>query len=234
MLSITCLSGPLAGKNFSIFEGLRLSNDKNDDICLDDISNGHYLIELNSEGLLTLTAKDKAEALESAGENAKNLILIPGLIFSIGDSTFAVQEAEENIRPPKQGDKGENTFLDLAKALINGPECDEELKPIRILETPIKIDFVRGFWMNQSWLLQHSPIHFGRKSHIYFFPDESIDTEKDFLSLEYQADTKTHYFSTEFENLVLINGTAISNQQEIFDGDLVEFGNTAFYININE
>jgi len=73
----------------------------------------------------------------------------------------------------------------------------------------------------------------GSSSPIYFFPDDSIETKERFLSLELKGKGNQLHLSTPFDELIHINGEAITSQ-EIFDGDFVEFGKTAFYISFHE
>ena len=236
MLNMTCLDGPLQGRTFSIYEGLTLSGDSKSDIKVDGISAGHYLIESNSEGMLLISVQESAKPISVAGEDESRLTLIPGVIFTVGQATFAVQEADEDqLSVPSSADTEEaaKSFENFAKSLIEAAKSESPTKSVKLLEMPVKFDFIRGFWMNESWLLQHAPIHMGSFSPIYFFPDESIQTKESFLTLELKGKDNNLYLSTPFDKLIHINGEPITSQ-EIFDGDFVEFGKTAFYISFHE
>lgn len=233
---MTCLDGPLQGRTFSLFEGLKLSNRPGDDITLNGITSGHYLIEINPEGLLVISAQDSAPPLLVAGEKETRLTLIPGVIFSVSVATFAVQEADQDqVNAPSTQIRQEASlaFKELAQALIEASKTDSPSGAVQLLKTPLKFDFIRGFWMNQSWIMQHSPINMGSSSPLYFFPDDSIETNDTFLTLELKGDKNAPHLSTPFDGLIHINGEAITSQ-EVFDGDFVEFGKTAFYISFHE
>ena len=231
---MTCLDGPLQGRTFSLFEGLKLSGSPEDDIIIDEISSGHYLIEADSEGLLVISAQDSAPPLVVAGEKKTHLTLIPGLIFSVTIATFAIQEVDEgqvdDLPPTTKIQKQTSlAFREFAQILIETSKTESPSGSTKLLKTPLKFDFIRGFWMNQSWLIQHSPINMSSASPLYFFPDDSIETKDIFLTLELKGDKNALHLSTPFDGLIHINSKPITSQ-EIFDGDFVEFGKTAFYI----
>ena len=94
---MTYLDGPLQGKTFSLFEGLKFSGESDADVSIKELKTGHYLIEINTEGLLILSAQDSAPPIFMAGEEKNSLTLMPGLIFGLGSTTFAVQEAEVEV-----------------------------------------------------------------------------------------------------------------------------------------
>ena len=230
---MTCLDGPLQGKTFSLFEGLKLSNRPGDEITIHKISAGYYEVESNSDGMLVLTAKESAPSL-SGGDEDRSLTLIPGIIFTVAETTFAVQEAEaKDMAAPESREEASKSFNEFADLLIEAAKSTRSTADVKLLETPLKFDFVRGFWMNQSWLLQHSPIAMSTVSPLYFFPDEKIETQDVFLTLELKGSSNAPHLSTPFDNLIKINGEAITSQ-EVFDGDFVEFGKTAFYISFHE
>jgi hypothetical protein len=223
MLNLTCLDGPLQGKKFSLFKGLKISSKKEDTIVLNSIQKGFYIVEVSKEQM-HLVCKDKAPKLLLVDEGSKqdSIKLEPGLNFCIGFSTFIVQKSEivkNTLTSTKATD-----FTDFLK------EVSKKYKPksdSKLLETPLRFDFVRGFWLNQSWIIQHTPIDLGTKSPIYFFCDPSIPTE-DTLFKIHQID-KDVVFTTNFSNFIYINGKAITSQK-VQDGDFVEFGGTAFNI----
>jgi hypothetical protein len=236
MLNMTCLDGTLQGRTFSLFEGLKLSNSADDEIVLEDIKAGYYAIEVNSEGLLKLSAKDSAAPILVAGDKESEITLIPGVMFSIGSATFAIQEADDDqIDAPSTQIRKQASmaFKEFAESLIEASKTEPPINSVKLLKTPLKFEFIRGFWINQSWLLQHSPIDMGSFSPIYFFQDDSIKTKDTFLTLELKGDKNTPHLSTPFDGLIHVNGEAITSQ-EIFDGDFVEFGKTAFYISFHE
>ena len=151
--------------------------------------------------------------------------------------SYALIESSKSVSSPdttNAPDTTNGTDTTDAPDTTNAPDT---IDAVKLLETPLEFDFVRGFWINQSWVIQHSPIHMGSASPLYFFPDDSIQTEEIFLTLELKlklkGDKNVLHFSTPFDRLIHVNGKPITSQ-EIFNKDFVEFGNTAFYIKFNE
>ncbi len=223
MLNLTCLDGPLQGKKFSLFEGLRISSKKEDTIVLNSIQTGFYIVEVLN-GQLHLVCKEKAPKLLLVDEGSKqnSIELEIGLNFCIGFSTFIVQKSEV-VKNTLTSTNTSNfsTLLDEVSKIYK-PRSDSKL-----LDVPLRFDFVRGFWLNQSWVISHTPLNLGTKSPIYFFCDPSIPTE-DTLIKVHQKDNDI-VFTTNFSNFIYINGKPITSQK-VQDGDLVEFGATAFNI----
>jgi|GEM_PF-2748508 len=227
MLNLTCLDGPLQGKKFSLFEGLRISSKKEDTIILNSIQTGFYIVEV-LDGRLHLVCKEKAPKLLLVDEGSKqnSVELDVGVNFCIGFSTFTVQKSDvvKNTVTSTNASNFSNLLNEVSR--IHKPKSNSKL-----LETPLRFDFVRGFWLNQSWILQHTPIDLGTKSPIYFFCDPSIPTEDTLIKID-QRD-KEVIFSTNFSNFIYINGKPITSQK-VQDGDFVEFGATAFNIVLHQ
>ena len=232
MLKIVCLDGKLQGESYSIFDGFTLSSSKDDHLTLN--IQEKYIISARDDGGFTIDSASKDPTISSGGQMTPSLLLMPGLIFVLSDFSFAIQRddeaSEKTVITEAGGEKlSFDEFLKKAKNLTSDVQISRE----KFLKNPVTFQFVRGDFINQEWTVPYLPITFGKKSLFKFFIDDSIDTDEPFITLEMGGSEKSIYLSSPFEKLVYINGAPIS-KEEVFDGDFVEFGETAFYINRND
>lgn len=232
MLKIVCLDGQLQGESFSIFDGFTLSSSKDDHLTLD--INDKYVISARDDGGFTINSTSQEPTISSGGQMTPSLLLMPGLIFVLGDFSFAIQTDDEASEKTVISEVNSDilSFEDFLKK-AEGEASQVETSSEQFLQKPVTFQFVRGDYINQEWLIPYLPMSFGKKSLFKFFLDESIDTDEPFLTLESEGSEKSIYLSSPFEKLVYVNGSPIT-KEEVFDGDFVEFGETAFYINRND
>ncbi len=226
MLQLLILTGKLQGTLLDIFEGFKIGFSKNCDLQIntDYFKNNSFIVKSNSSGILTLYSSNKKHLISSGSENLPKIDLIPGLIFSINEIGFSTQEA-----PIKAKIEEEKKLLSLANLYSNPTSNSSPKTPkINILQTPIAFNFTRGFWLNQSWNIPWQPISFGKASNLFFFIDESITSDLDFLDLF--TSNNELVISSKIPNFVSCNKKLINEPKKISDGDLIEFGQTAFYI----
>lgn len=232
MLKIVCLDGPRQGESFSLFDNFTLSSSEDDDLTLD--IQDKYVVTSRDDGGFIISSSLKNPTISSGGEMVDSLLLMPGLIFVIHDFSFAIQTDDDaSDRTSITEDNNDKlSFEDLLKTVLNSTS-EKSLSAEKFLKNPVVFHFVRGDFLNQEWEIPYLPMSFGKKSLFKFFTDDNVDTEESFLTLEMGGSEKSIYLSSPFEGLVYVNGSPIS-KEEVFDGDFVEFGETAFYINRNE
>ncbi len=228
MLELLILTGKLQGTLLDIFEDFKIgfSKDCHLKINTDYFKSNNFIIKSNSSGIFTLYSSNKEALISSGLENLTKIDLIPGLIFSIDEIGFSIQEAK--IKTTIQKKKNPSSLTDLYDN--SNLNSDTKIVKIKALNTPVIFNFTRGFWLNQSWNIPWQPISFGRASSLFFFIDDSITSNLDFLTLFILNDKLL--ISSKKPNFVFLNKNPLNEPKEIFNKDLIEFGQTAFYIKI--
>ncbi len=229
MLQIIVLNGDLQGTSLDLFEGFQIGVQENSDLKIENevLSKALFSVSCNSSGNFILSSKTKKNILTVGEETVHSLDLIPGLIFSIGDIGFSIQENTEDDSGKKIPE-----YKKIFDAFKDVKSTSPLLGPIKILNPDLTFKFVRGILTNKTWTLPYHPISFGKKTTLFFFLDDSVPSDLDFLHLSAKAQTDGIILTSDLPNFVSLNGSPINGPKEIFDGDLVEFGGTAFYIGI--
>lgn len=231
MLQIIVLNGKLQGETFTLFEGFNIGkSEEDDDIFFDDESLGFdsYVINCSDSGVFTITSVNKLKSIISGDEDVESLDLFPGLIFSINEIGFSIQE-DDGAQVADTKKEKQITLADAYKELNITTGYTSSISP---LMSNISFKFVRGLWLNSSWSIPHLPISFGRESSLLFFSDSLIPSTLDFLSLAKAPDSESFLISSDIPNFVTKNKILLSGAEPIENGDLIEFGQTAFYIEL--
>lgn len=228
MLQIIVLNGDSQGTHLNLFEGFTIGASEKSDLQLSEkiFESTDFLVTCNSAGHFALHSISKKALITSGEETTENLDLIPGLIFSIDDVGFSVQESDSNQDSTSHKQK-KRLFSQALKDLKNITPPAPSTYP---LKPEVLFKFVRGLWINKTWSIPYQPIVFGKKSSLYFFIDKSIPSDLNFLNLSQDAASKEILLASDFANFVSVNGELISGPKKVSSGDLIEFGQTAFYI----
>jgi len=227
MLKLIALNGELQGLEFDLLEGLTIGPNENCDVHLKDLENlkDEFQVNCDSSGSFFLISKSKKKLIDLGGEQLSKLKILPGLIFSIGEAGFSIQEGEADKAPSKA-----KSFLPL-KVFTKNSDSPIKFYP---LEKPIIFDFVRGALLNTSMKVHWHPYSIGAKSVLHHFIDEHINLDDDILAIE-RSTEKDNYqtlLRPFISNFISINSQLISKPTIVKHGDLVEFSETAFYIRI--
>ena len=223
MLKIVVLNGSKQGSEFNLTDGLLIepSEKHKNSVVISELKES-LAFAFDSSGSASASSLSKMKTIDFGGEMVAKLDLLPGLIFSIGDVGFSVQEGEAALP---------DETIDLSKIWNENLKTPEALYP---LESPIKIEFVRGALLNSEIEINWHPYKMGAKSTLHHFVDENINIDDEILSVEQSietdnADTLIRPF---ISNFIYVNKHPISKPTIVNTGDLVEFSNTAFYIRI--
>lgn len=229
MLQIIVLNGDLQGTNLNLFEGFKISNQEDSDLKISDsfFDKDRFFISCDSSGNFTLSSEKKSPVIAVGEDLVQNLDLMPGLIFSIGDIGFSVQESDD--QEASNGNRGSKKLSSLFEDL---GKLDSISKPVGVLKQNLTFKFVRGFWINQTWSIPYQPISFGKSTTLLFFLDDLIPSDLDFLHITQSADSDELLLTSDLSNFISINGELINSPKEVSHGDLIEFAQTAFYIEV--
>lgn len=215
--------GEHQGSSFKIFEGLKIDSSESSDIKLLTIGSLSFEVETSSLGMLTLKSKDGKPHIMCGDEHLDQIDLIPGIIFSIKDEGFSVQEASDDEPELEESIASLTGLLDKISP--------QKGSSINLLEKNVSFRFVRGPLLKTTWKIATSPMSFGLKSLLYFFLDPTVQIEEDFLSLS-SSDDHDIYLEGHIPGFISVNGAPLKGQKSIANGDFVEFGQTAFYIEV--
>lgn len=221
MLKFIFLTGDHQGDEISLKEGQEFNKKSK---YFEDLS-GKILVSSTQGGDLKLVSTKKE--IESGGENLSELLLYPGLLFSIAQVGISVQE--NNLENDESSSYTNNKFSDPLDLLAEASTADKP-ESVVLLENPLYFKFVRGPLLNEKWKIIHSPTAFGVKSPVYFFIEPEIKTDKDFLHLNKKDNQIT--LSSPLSKFIKINGHYLESDHVVSSGDLVEFSQTAFYIKL--
>lgn len=223
MLKFIVLNGPLQGEEAPLFEGQKIGSEDSCDFILKESKLSKESLEVSATSTGQLMVSSSSAIIEIGGEHVSELHLIPGLIFSIGETGFSVQEEDEVSVVSDD--------FDLKTALGENKKVKTAITP---LKAPLKLNFVRGNLINTSMLIPWSPFAIGTDSTLYHFADDKLQLEGDLIVFEKskRSNSKEALLKPQIGNIISINQEIVSKPTIVSDGDFVEFSNTAFYIEI--
>ncbi len=231
MLQLIVLNSPLQGTSKDLFEGFKIGASEDADLQIEHESfvNNDFIIECNSSGIFALYSPNKKPLIISGDQNLARIDLMPGLIFSINEVGFSIQESEQLTTAEEEKDTKPESFVDLLTDLTL-PEKPSSSSIFPAAQS-VSFKFVRGLLLNKTWDIPWYPITFGSESSLLFFVDELIPSKLDFLNISGSDEKIT--ISSEIPNFVSLNGEILASEPKpLSDGDLIEFGQTAFYIEL--
>jgi len=225
VLKIIILNGKLQGSEFGVFEGMRIGDTAESDLVVPDAALSGFSVDVvcDSSGNFVFKTQSEKAYLEIGGRSNSSLEALPGIIFTIGNVGFSIQEASTNdLEPP-----GKDFEID---ALMGANKLVPH--PVFPLKKPVRLDFVRGALLNTSIPIHWLPFSIGSKSTLHNFIDEHIRFEDDVLSFENpgHGQTTTIFLQPHISNFIYVNKSPVSQRRPIVEGDLIEFSNTAFYV----
>ena len=220
------LTGKLQGSEIKLFEGQTIGSQETCDFVLHEnsIQNLHIEVLVDSSGSITLSETSKTPIFDFAGEKTAKMDLIPGIVFSIGDIGFSIQETDEDSAPTEP-----SQIVKITDLLDKNHHVE---KPIFPLKKPIVLNFIRGALLNTSMELHWSPYSIGPKSNLHHFIDENLDFDEDILSIEKNKENDQTLIRPLISNLISVNNQLISQPTAVQHNDLIEFSDTAFYIKL--
>jgi hypothetical protein len=227
MLKLIILNGKLQGSEFNLIEDMTIGGDAKCDINIIGPWANENKIEAHCthSGNFVLTSKSKKPIIDLGGELISTLDVLPGLIFSIGEVGFSIQEGEAFQSASKT-----SKFSPLEFFKFN----EDSANSVYALPKPIRFDYVRGALLNTSIDIHWHPYPMGAKSNLDHFVDEHINLDDDILALERSVESENPQTLIRpfISNFISINKKLISKPTIVKNGDLVEFSETAFYIRI--
>jgi hypothetical protein len=227
MLELTILNGKQQGDNKALFEGFKMGHSKDCNLIFDEpeFRGNFYYVLSSKKGVLSLSSGNRKPLINSGVGYVAQIELVPGIIFSIGNVGFSIQE-----RSDRKKSMTAEKQADLLRELFQ-TQKPKEIQPMsfKTASSTVKISFVRGFWINKEWQVPWTPFSIGNTSSYYFFNDPLIPSDKSFLSFE-EGVGKKFNLKSKIPGFVKANGKLIGESHELCDGDLIEFGQTAFYI----
>jgi len=223
MLKLIVLNGSLQGQDFNLVEGLTIGCHENNTIKIN--SSVSIEAQCDSFGNFILISKNKKSEIDLGGELLSKLEVLPGLIFSLGDVGFSIQEEDLLDSSDKLETFKFQDFLN-----TNFTPSDR----VYALKKPIKIHFVRGALLNSKIQIHWHPYRIGAKSTLHHFIDGNINVHDDIMSFEKSIESESSDILIRpfISNFISINKKLISKPTIVTNGDLVEFSETAFYIHI--
>ncbi len=230
MLQLIVLNDSLQGTTKDLFEGFKIGSTEDSDLQIEQNSfvNNDFIVECNSSGVFSLYSLNKKPLILSGDQNLARIDLIPGLIFSINEVGFSIQEGEALASSEEEATK-KDSFLSLLSEATQPPKSSSSA--VSPLKQKLSFKFARGLLLNKTWDIPWHPISFGSESNFLFFADDSIPSKLDFLNISEKEGEV--FISSEIPNFASLNSSVLTSEpKSISDGDLIEFGQTAFYIGL--
>lgn len=230
-LYIEITNGDSVGAKFPVKEGFRLGRTTGEILVVDPkISSLHAQIEKNSTGSLVLSDRGSSNGLWVGGEKVKGVLMLPGVTFRVGRTTFQVVEIDQDLESTRVvGDHvdGEASIQkDWRSALaeevpkLQGQNA-EELYHIQAFDPPVRLDFIEGIQFEKSLVLGFGPRKFGSD----VFDIELLEPESPFLAFELIPDSGLAKYSTHEYRSVLLNDRQITSDL-LKEGDTIRIGKT--------
>ncbi len=225
-IALKAVEGPLAGQIFPIEKPMTIG--RQGDIALDDIkiSSLHARIEPAKDGQFLLIDNDSKNGITVNNQKIQSIQLDPGLVFTIGSSSFevikvATAAAPAASSPAKPRSERKSWYQILADFLTTHQNVFEDRAlPLVPLRPALVLEFVRGLQMNSKWVIGYGPRKLGSAS--IDLPIWEPDAPKVCFEIHPTADGIL--FKTAHPDIVQLN-------QQSVDSRILRMGDT---ITINE
>lgn len=250
-LSLKIISGPQAGKIFTIKPGMIVGRAETDVTISDPkISGRHAKFEINKDGALVLTDLGSTNGMRVQGQRIMQVVLAPGLQVKIGNTDCLFDEFDNKVDAPSAEneklppipavDTNENDasiviepatwteyFSDLSVSAQSKINSDRhKLYPFKPL---LKLTAIQGLQAGQEWSLGYGPRAVG----IHSLDVILMSPESPKIAFTITPSGPNAKFATESPEKVRLNGQ--SKKAEILqEGDLIQFENTTLRVSFIE
>lgn len=151
-------SGPSSGKNYELFEGLKIGRTLGDVILEDPkVSAFHAEVGLDNKNQLILYDRGSSNGLRVAGKKVSKIALLPGVEFAIGSSSFRVLEAQQvnpiTVEPRRDWREKLQGHLLILEAK-NKPSGNPLIHPFPQL---LELEFIQGPQLEERYVLGYGP-----------------------------------------------------------------------------
>ncbi len=168
---IVAQTGPQQGQRFDIAPGMKIGR-AGADIILDDVrvSNLHARIE-DRDGDLVVIDQGSKNGLRLDGRRVPEVLIREDQIFQIGSFEFLVISNDQT----KVTGSGTAAVLPLFQQPVKTPleetleglivlEAKNNIRSLALFDPQLKLTFLRGLQISQSFLLGYGPRHCGSQS----------------------------------------------------------------------
>lgn len=251
-LLLRIIGGPHKGTRAPVREGLTIGR-KDGDLILTDskMSVKHARIEWrqNEWVLVDLGSSNK---IKVEGERYAEVVIYPGLKFTVGSTEFEVLEkpkAPEKVKDRAIEPSGDDAFeftgsIEVAADALSWREIistliskTQALPPskrtplIRLFPTTVRLEFVSGVQQGTIWNLGYGPREAGAVSFdLPLFDDAAADS---CFHLD-TAKGKVLFRCSSGGSIVRLNGQVASIEPvELRTGDRIEFGKTRIRVSVD-
>lgn len=222
-LFIEIYNGERKGQRITVEDGIVIGR-KEGHILLSDpkISGKHVKIELK-EGGFHLVDLGSANGIKVDGERFDELLLSPGGIFVLGNTSFRVMEDADLTREIVIEDAPPLHWTDILKAALIRASGDLKNRNSNIQALPklVTLNITQGIQHGTKWTVGYGPRSFGANTPDYLI--EEYDCPPIAFELLPQGDGV--FFRTKHPDIVSLNGENVASKY-LQEGDIVEIRNT--------
>ena len=150
------------GKELRAKSGALIGRTKGHWIIEDDrISSIHAEIQENNQGDLFLIDKDSRNGIEVEGKSLVKLLLLPGTIFQLGNTTIEVFH-KDDLAPifDNEALELEEKISKIHSLLLKAQPDWTFCKP-QFFKTPLHLQVIQGLQLDQKWSIEFGPFKFG-------------------------------------------------------------------------
>lgn len=247
-LKLVAKSGPLQGESFPLESNMVIGR-SNAAINLNDpkVSSAHAVISRTGDNWLVMDNDSKNGIRDGEGARVREVILTPGALFSVGDSTFEVLSdapaapipvpEAEHPGPRQEGGGGGRSnhqvkhWNDVLAEFLESKadQFQDSVIAIAPLEPALILEFVRGVQVNSKWILGFGPRRVGRASlDLPIWEPGAPD-----ICFEIHPNSEGIIFKTGHPNIVHLNGRKI-DREALRMGDTIKIMDTLIEVDFVE
>jgi pSer/pThr/pTyr-binding forkhead associated (FHA) protein len=244
-LLLRIVGGPHKGTRAPVREGLTMGR-KDGDLILNDskMSIKHARIEWR-DGEWVLVDLGSSNKIKVEGERFAEVVIYPGLLFTVGATEFEVLEKPKAERVKERDGDFEFTgsvevpvealtWREILSALLSNAQALPTTKrksTLRPFPSTLRLEFVSGVQHGTTWTLGYGPREAGAKSFdLPLFDDAAADS---CFHLD-TAKGKLLFRSSSGHSIVRLNGKVASTEPvELRTGDRIEFGKTRIRVSVD-
>lgn len=213
------ISGPNKGKKFLIEKGILLGRIEGDFILDDsEVSNLHAEVVEDNRGQLVLIGISNEPNLKIQSKLVKKVSLIPGVKFSIGQTSMQVIEISDTLANSMAAKK--SPLHSLSDMLFN-IRGENDKKPFLLTPFPrsLSLVFTKGYQIDTVVFITYGPRTFGHGHWDINLAD--IEMPLNAFSIYTNNNNQIILQSIEFNNLYLNN--ILIESSPIQNGDFIRF-----------